>query len=276
MDNRFARAWKNAEDTVKFIDRQISTTKLCEDKDDEMSKLVATQMHRHSHTCRKRGKFQCRFGFPRPPMPNTCVLEPVTDIEEVEWERHKKNHSIIQEHLKSMGMGKQISFEEFRVLIDLTFDDYIWAIRSSLYNKAIFLKRHPNAIRVNAYNPTLLKAWWANMDIQFVTNVYACAMYIASYVTKSQRGMSELLRKTAEEARENDGKDIRQQLRSVGNKFLNAVEISAQDACYILLQRSMRRSSRQVIFVNTSPPQDLYSCWNQSVFLIKWMTLMIM
>ena len=43
------------------------------------------------------------------------------------------------------------------------------------------------------------------MDIQFVTNVFACAMYIASYVTKSQRGMSELLRKAADEAKLNDG-----------------------------------------------------------------------
>ena len=45
------------------------------------------------------------------------------------------------------------------------------------------------------------------MDIQFVSNVYACAVYIASYITKSQRGMSELLRKASEEARKDD--DIR-------------------------------------------------------------------
>ena len=43
------------------------------------------------------------------------------------------------------------------------------------------------------------------MDIQFVTNVFACAMYIASNVIKSQRGMSELLGKAAEEAKLNDG-----------------------------------------------------------------------
>ena len=59
--------------------------------------------------------------------------------------------------------------------------------------------------------------------------------------------MSELLRKAADEAKLNDGSNIRQQLRAVGNKFLNAVEISAQEACYILLQLCMRKSSRQVI-----------------------------
>ena len=37
-------------------------------------------------------------------------------------------------------------------------------------------------------------AWRANMDIQFVLDVYACAMYIVSYISKAQKGMSGLLR----------------------------------------------------------------------------------
>ena len=31
------------------------------------------------------------------------------------------------------------------------------------------------------------------MDIQFVVHVYACAMYIVSYISKAEKGMSELL-----------------------------------------------------------------------------------
>lgn len=33
------------------------------------------------------------------------------------------------------------------------------------------------------------------MDIQFVLDVYACAMYIVSNISKAQKGMSELLGK---------------------------------------------------------------------------------
>ena len=62
--------------------------------------------------------------------------------------------------------------------------------------------------------------------------------------------MSELLPNAADQAKLNDESNIRLQLRAVGNKFLTAVEISAQDACYILLQLCMRKSSRQVICVN--------------------------
>ena len=56
------------------------------------------------------------------------------------------------------------------------------------------LKRKPNELRINNYNPPCLKAWRANMDIQFVLDVYGCAMYIVSYISlsKAQKGMSEL------------------------------------------------------------------------------------
>ena len=93
------------------------------------------------------------------------------------------------------------------------------------------------------------------MDIQFVLDVYACAMYIVSYISKAQKGMSELLRTACEEARRGNS-SIKQQVRDIGNKFLNNVEINAQEAVYIVLQLPMRKSSRQVVFINTSPPEN--------------------
>ena len=100
------------------------------------------------------------------------------------------------------------------------------------------------------------------MDIQFVLDVYACARYIAAYVTKSQRGMSELMRKASEEAKRETGNDLKKQFRIIANKFINSVEISAQEATYLLLQLPLKRSSRQVFFLNTSPPKD-------RIFLLK-------
>lgn len=32
-----------------------------------------------------------------------------------------------------------------------------------------------------------MKAWEANLDVQFVTNVYSCVMYLASYVSKPEK-----------------------------------------------------------------------------------------
>ena len=93
------------------------------------------------------------------------------------------------------------------------------------------------------------------MDIQFVFDVYACAIYIVSYMSKAQKGMSELLRTACAEAREGNA-SIKQQVRDIGNTFLNSVEISAQEAVYITLQLPMRKCSREVVFIPTSPPDE--------------------
>lgn len=47
------------------------------------------------------------------------------------------------------------------------------------------------------------QAWRANMDIQFVLDVYICAVYIASYMYKSKakKGIGELLRQARAKAR---------------------------------------------------------------------------
>ena len=39
---------------------------------------------------------------------------------------------------------------------------------------------------INAYNPTILKHWRANMDIQVVNNAESVAYYICSYICKSE------------------------------------------------------------------------------------------
>lgn len=52
------------------------------------------------------------------------------------------------------------------------------------------------------------------MDIQFILDPYACAVYIVSYISKGQRGMSNLLRHACEEAKTSNS-DIRQQVRRI-------------------------------------------------------------
>lgn len=37
---------------------------------------------------------------------------------------------------------------------------------------------------------------------------------------------------------------------------MNSVEISAQEAVYIVLQLPMKKCSRQVMFINTAPPEE--------------------
>lgn len=117
------------------------------------------------------------------------------------------------------------------------------------------MKRAPSEIRINSYNNALLKAWQANMDIQYILDPYAYATYTLSYITKGQRGTSKLLEKATDDAKSGN-KDSTNRIRHIGNKFLNAVEISAQEAVYLVSQMPMRRSIRDFQFISTSPPDE--------------------
>ena len=65
----------------------------------------------------------------------------------------------------------------------------------------VFLKRAPNEMRINLFNGNILLAWKANLDIHIVLEPYGCASYVVGYISKSQRGMSSLLKAAAKEAR---------------------------------------------------------------------------
>ena len=239
---------------TSYIDH-IITCKKPKDNE-ELLKLVARQVHRHSHTCRKNIKRECRFNYPQPPMRQTEILYPLdTDVAKTETKKHEDTWKSIKLYLDDIKEGEDISFDELLLKLKVTEENYLLAIRSSINTPTVFLKRNPNELRINNYNPACLSAWRANMDIQYVLDVYACAVYIVNYISKAQKGMSKLLRQACTEAREGNS-NIKQQVRDIGSKFVNNVEISAQEAVYIVLQLPMRKASREVIFINTSPPED--------------------
>lgn len=239
---------------TSYIDHIITCQKPKDNE--ELLKLVARQVHRHSHTCRKNTKRECRFNYPQPPMRQTEILYPLdTDIAKTETKKHENTWKSIKLYLDDIKEGEDISFDELLLKLKVTEENYLLAIRSSINTPTVFLKRNPNELRINNYNPACLSAWRANMDIQYVLDVYACAVYIVNYISKAQKGMSKLLRQACTEAREGNS-NIKQQVRDIGSKFVNNVEISAQEAVYIVLQLPMRKASREVIFINTSPPED--------------------
>ena len=112
-------------------------------------------------------------------------------------------------------------------------NDYEKAISTTTSGSVVVLKRNPKDCNINNYNPNVLKAWQANMDIQYVMNPYACIMYVASYMTKSKKSMGELLKLAA--CAEITAK-LTQQLRRVGTTFLNHREVHKRqyiDCCLL-------------------------------------------
>ena len=190
LDNAPVFGVDKDEDVVAYIDRIITCSK--PESDPELQDLVNRQTHRHSHTCRKKSKNICRFNYPQPPMRCTQILYPLdNDTSPAVAKSSKELWNSMKNKLNDFKEGKDITFDELLQELGVSERQYILAIRSSLNSPTIFLKRSPNELRINNYNPTCLRAWRANMDIQYVLDVYTCAMYIVSYISKAQKGMSE-------------------------------------------------------------------------------------
>ena len=86
-------------------------------------------------------------------------------------------------------------------------------------------------------------------------------LHIFGYISKSQRGMSAQLEAAAKEARRGN-LDLKKQVRHIGNVFSNCVEVSAQEAVYLDLQIPLTKFTRDIVFINTSIPEE-------RIFLLK-------
>ena len=224
---------------VQFVDTYLT----CNADNEKTANLVSLQSHKHSITCRKKGKPICRFGFPLPPLPRTMLLYPL----EENVEKYKKKNTELQKEMNVFKDDVDMTFEEFlENIAKMDFDDYICCIRSSLKAPKVFLKRKANEMRINLFNENILLAWKANLDIQIVLEPYGCAAYIVGYICKSQRGMSAQLDAAAKEARKGN-LDLKKQVRHIGNVFSNCVEVSAQEAVYLDLQMPLTKCTRDIV-----------------------------
>ena len=184
------------------------------------------QQHKHSSYC--KGNKTCCFNFPKPPSPKTLITKFDPENTDVDHSRTvlKKVQKLIAEN------NTNLSLTELLDKADLTETEYINALETSCTGNIVILKREPHECCINNYNPAVMLAWQANTDIQFVLNAYACVMYVASYIMKTERSMGELLKRVAAEARTDE---LRTQLRKVGAAFLTHREVSAQEAVYRIL-----------------------------------------
>ena len=150
-----------------------------------LQKLVNRQIHRHYHASRKKSNSECCFNYPQPPMRATEIVYPLeADMPQNKIKQHKDTWKSIKKQSDDLKEGQCITvFEECFLKLKVTENDSRSAVRSSVDAPTVFLKRNPNELRINNYNPACLEAWRANMDIQFVLDMYACAMYRISFHT---------------------------------------------------------------------------------------------
>ncbi|XP_073808479.1 uncharacterized protein [Danio rerio] len=248
-----------------FIDKYISCKLPDENEDPELHKIVSeVQMHsrNHSKSCRKNKK-HCRFGFPKPPINRTIITRPRPPPENQsneQGESTEDNHPVNSKNAKAelqkvwdLLNDSTKSFENITDLlnqVNMTYEDYENYIDSLSKSSVIVMERQPQDCWVNGYNPLLLRAWNANMDIQFILNPYSCIMYMLSYISKAEHEMSDYL-KTVIRGSSHDDLSDRECMKKVMNAYSKNREVSAQEAVARTCSLKLKSSSRAVIFIPT-------------------------
>ena len=143
-----------------------------------------------------------------------------------------------------------MSLNEILIRAKVSHNEYTEALEVSSKGCVVVLKRQPNEININNYNGPVMLAWQANIDIQYVLNAYACIMYVASYIMKTDRAMGVLLKQVATEARSDE---LKQQMAVLSLLIEKSVH---KKAVYRILSLPMKQLSRSVIFVDTNPKSE--------------------
>ena len=235
---------KNADQEIEdFIDKYLTC-----DSTSIADSLRTLHHHHHTKSCRKRKKLHCRFNFPQPPMKKTRILKPL----EYDNEKTKENANLIFGTIQNSKYDSTYTFDDFLKDLGLTNDEYIHAIQCSLNRTTVLLERRPSETWTNSFSRHVANIWNANIDSQFIVDSFATAMYCSSYMTKFDRTITSTFKRIREEHKKSDVSVIKT-ISNLGKALVNMQQMSAQQAVHIILSLPLNTSSRNCIFVNTSP-----------------------
>lgn len=126
-------------EVTTFIDKINTCIKPVDNP--ELIKLVNRQVHRHSNTCRKNTSSPCRFNYPQPPMTQTMILHPFDEkTPNSDIKTYKESWKSIKSYLDDLQNCEDMTFEDLLLKLNITEENYLLAICSSLNAATIFLK----------------------------------------------------------------------------------------------------------------------------------------
>ena len=199
---------------VQFMDKHVQAYLPYSIPDMQLHQLVKMyQTHTHSKTCRKYKNLHCRFNFGHFFTDRTIVSKPLpSHISDNERCHRLASQKILLSKVKTVinetlsprreNYNPNHTTEEILHSTDITVNDYYEALSTACGTDFEWhLKRPPNSCFVNNYNPFILKAWQANIDLQPVFNHHKCVTYLCSYMSKGETQCSEAIRVASLEAK---------------------------------------------------------------------------
>ena len=120
-----------------------------------------------------------------------------------------------------------VTEKEIIIKSGITVAQYYNALSEAEKDASVVYKRSVSDILIGPYNTVIFSCLKANMNIQYITSVYALLTYLTSYLCKPEHNMGELMRKASKEAY---GNDVKSKMRPIGDILATKRECSLDES----------------------------------------------
>ena len=110
--------------------------------------------------------------------------------------------------LDAIESNEDTYFDEMLCVTQTTHSEFEKCLAILAERNTPYMKRREKDQWVNNYNPDLIRCWNGNIDIQYILDPFAAAVYMFSYLTKSEREMGDFLKSAQKEAREGNAEAV--------------------------------------------------------------------
>jgi len=149
-----------------------------------------------------------------------------------------------------MGLGEDISLEQF--LLDFKIDEksYILGLCYTIQKPTLFFKQKPNDICTNVFGIHAKPLWGANINAQYILDLYAITLYCNFYFTKIDKYVTQKMKIILEKCKHEQTRTF-ECIKKLGNAFLNAQQMFIEQVVHITLSIPLYHSTRSFQFINT-------------------------
>merc|ERR1711963_587065 len=133
-------------------------------------------------------------------------------------------------------------------------EEYMAALSISKRGYKVILKGDIDELFVNSYNDEWLRAWNGNMDLQICLDFFSVITYITDYYSKDDSGTMKIINKAL---KENECKDVKDQMKLISNTFLTSRQMGEAEAVYRLIpSMTLKNSNVACQWVSTEPVEE--------------------
>ena len=150
------------------------------------------QTHHHTIACRKKKGVKCRFNAPWAPSKKTRIVRSEGKIDETIVNQSKKLIEKVLSYIVAISDLSDVTLSQILEECGVTAEQYDNALGCLEKKVSILGKRKPCEVNIGPYNTIILKLLKSNMNLQFVTGVYAMITYLTSYLCKPEHAIANL------------------------------------------------------------------------------------